>query len=225
MFKISSDGTELVLHAFGADGDGSVPLAGLIIDAQGNLYGTTSEGGSKGLGVVFKLSPNGTETILYAFKGGEDGANPVAELVADGSGNLYGTTQWGGGTGCEFNTGCGTVFKLTPDGTETVLYNFQGGVDGENPVAALIVDKSGNLYGTTQKGGGTKCINRYGCGTVFMIVPDGTETILHSFTTKKTGFYPLGGLVADGNGNLFGTASGSGNHGSGLGLVYEITPQ
>jgi uncharacterized repeat protein (TIGR03803 family) len=172
VFKLTPPGvtggpwTETVLHAFG--GDGTTPEAGLIADASGALYGTTAQDG------VFKLTPPGatggpwTETVLYSFIGGGDGAAPVAGLIADASGALYGTTQAGGGTGCAGGLGCGTVFKLTPPTTtggtwtESVLYSFTGGTDGANPVAGLIADTSGALYGTTEGGGS-------GGGTVFKL--------------------------------------------------------
>jgi uncharacterized repeat protein (TIGR03803 family) len=136
-----------VLHAFTGGSDGGLPVAGLIADSSGNLYGTASEGGASGLGVVFKLTPGGTETVLHSFTGGSDGKNPGAGLIADSSGNLYGTTQFGGASNA------GVVFKLSPGGTETVLYSFTGGSDGSEPFAGLIADSSGNLYGTTGKGG------------------------------------------------------------------------
>ncbi len=157
MFKLSSDGTETVLHSFaGSPSDGAYPSAGLIADSSGNLYGTTVEGGASGNGVVFKLTPGGTETVLHAFKY-SDGYFPEAGLIADASGNFYGTTTQGGGLGCEA-LGCGVVFKLSPGGTLTVLYSFTGGSDGSVPIAGLIADSSGNLYGTTAAGGGSGCV-------------------------------------------------------------------
>ncbi|HEX4160502.1 MAG TPA: choice-of-anchor tandem repeat GloVer-containing protein [Rhizomicrobium sp.] len=171
VFKIAPDGTETILHAFQGGNDGCSPEAGLIADAQGNFYGTTESGGSggcgAGCGTVFKIAPDGTETILYAFQGGNDGLFPQAGLAADNAGNLYGTTIWGSGTGCGDGYGCGTVFKVAPDGTETVLHAFNGS-DGYWPEAAPTVDKKGNLYGTTSRGGrGTSCYNS--CGTVFVV--------------------------------------------------------
>src|SRR5664279_570642 len=154
---------EQVLHNFNNNGtDGTFPQAGLIVDGAGNLYGTTSEGGtyiscSGGCGTVFELTPNGsggwTETVLHNFNSnGTDGANPYAGLIFDAAGNLYGTTTTGGSTG----TGYGTVFELTPAAggtwTEQVLYSFRGGTDGTWPYAGLIFDAAGNLYGTTPNG-------------------------------------------------------------------------
>src|ERR1700730_15697724 len=169
---------ETVLHSF-TGSDGANPNAGLIADSSGNLYGTTFNGGASGsggcmisgCGVVFKLSPDGTETVLHSFRclyrRCPYGANPNAGLIADSSGNLYGATVHGGGSGCA-GYGCGVVFKLSPTGTEKVLYSFTGGSDGANPDAVLIADSAGNLYGTTYGGGAS------GAGVVFKLSPDGT---------------------------------------------------
>jgi uncharacterized repeat protein (TIGR03803 family) len=170
-FKIAQDGTETVLHAFQGGNDGCSPEAGLIADARGNFYGTTVNGGTgcngQGCGTVFKLTPDGTESVLYAFQGGNDGWWPKAGVTADKTGNLYGTTSWGGGTRCEYGYGCGTVFKVAPDGTETILHSFNG-KDGYEPLAAPTVDKKGNIYGTTSRAGtGAACYN--GCGTIFVV--------------------------------------------------------
>jgi len=168
LFKIARDGTETVLHQFGAGGDGCGPEDGLAEDKEGNFYGTTEEGGTENDGAVFKVAPDGTETILYSFRGpgNNDGYFPKGGLMLDKAGNLYGTTIWGGGTGCSYGYGCGTVFKISPDGTETMLHAFQGN-DGYFPTGTLISYK-GNLYGSAYEGGtGTNCYN--GCGTVFMV--------------------------------------------------------
>jgi uncharacterized repeat protein (TIGR03803 family) len=169
-----------VLYPFKGGSDGAFPEAGLIIDTAGTLYGTTHQGGNNacqgaGCGTVFKLSPGAsgyTETVLHRFTGGSDGNGPAAGLVADAKGDLFGTTI-AGGTGC-FAAGCGTVFKLSPPAggsqwTETVVYRFRGGRDGENPAAGLISDTNGVLYGTTERGG-TGCDDA-GCGTVFKVEP------------------------------------------------------
>jgi uncharacterized repeat protein (TIGR03803 family) len=162
VFEVSPNGTETVLYSFKGGSDGILPFAGLIRDSSGNFYGTTQEGGVYGWGTVFKLAPNGTETVLHSFSGGTDGLEPVGGLVKGRNGSLYGTTEGGGSTGC-YGYGCGTVFKLAPDGTETVLHSFTGGTDGLGPVAGLIKDSSGNLYGTTQQGGD------HGGGTIFKL--------------------------------------------------------
>ena len=165
VFELAS-GSEKVLFAFCPKGchSGRAPQSGPIVDKSGNVYGTASSGGllshacPAGCGVVFKVAQNGIETVLHNFTGGSDGDNPVAGLVADELGNLYGTTNNGGRTGC-LGPGCGTVFKVTPNGTETVLYTFSGGIDGANPSAGLILDGAGNLYGTASSGGGTACMS------------------------------------------------------------------
>jgi uncharacterized repeat protein (TIGR03803 family) len=195
------------------------PSAELIMDAAANLYGTTYHGGTSGGGVVFKLAPDGTETVLYSFCSQfncADGDHPSAGLIMDGAGNLYGTTYYGG------TSGGGVVFKLAPDGTETVLYSFcsqSNCADGSDPEAGLIMDGAGNLYGTTSDGGGT-----FG-GVVFKLAPDGTETVLYSFCSQSgcaDGSYPEAGLIMDGAGNLYGTTLGGGT--SGTGVVFMVTP-
>lgn len=206
--------TPIVLHNFtGADGNG--PSGSVLFDPAGNLYGTTVQGGTSGLGTVFKLDPSGNESVLYVFKGAPDGAYPSAGLVRDTAGNLYGTTSAGGSLApnCPFPRGCGIVFKLDPGGTETVLHLFGSNVsDGISPTGPLTLDSAGNLFGTTLAGGGTRC-QRYigtklvdvGCGTVFEVDANGKESILHAFTITD-GAFPSAGLVEDTAGNLFGTA-------------------
>ena len=173
MFKIDATGTETVLYSFAGGADGGSPCAGLIQDSLGNLYGTTNWGGiaagTAGFGVVFKLDTTGTETALYTFTGGADGGNPVAGLVQDSGGNLYGTAQ-AGGTASGFS-GNGVVFKLSSTGTETVLHTFTGGTDGLQPAAGLFRDSAGNLYGTTVAGGVPNSECAFGCGVVFKIAP------------------------------------------------------
>jgi uncharacterized repeat protein (TIGR03803 family) len=216
VFKISPDRTETVLHSFGADGsDGFTPDAGLIIDANGNLYGTTFFGGVSGYyGTVFEISATGIETILYSFAGypKRDGANPSAGLVLDENGNLYGTTQSGGAYGY------GTVFELSADGTETVLHSFSSnGVDGIYPYAGLLRDAEGRLYGTTFQGGANNV------GTAFEVETDGKERILHSFgANSEDGIHPYAGLVADKHGNLYGTTAYGGANGSNFGTVFRL---
>jgi uncharacterized repeat protein (TIGR03803 family) len=210
-----------VLYRFQGGSDGGQPEASLIRDAAGNLYGTTVSGGTGNNGVVFKLAPDGTETTLYMFAGGTDGAEPKAGLLSDRTGTFYGTTERGGGTGCVQALGCGVVFKLAPDGTETVLYRFLGGADGAFPDAALIADKSGNLYGTTNVGGIANGHCSLGCGTVFKLAPDGTETVLHAFTGKADGAYPHASLLSGKSGNLYGTTQEGGDKDCGFSHEYE----
>jgi uncharacterized repeat protein (TIGR03803 family) len=225
VFEVAADGTETVLHAFAGGCDGGGPLAGLLADKAGNLYGTTSGGGDckddSGFGTVFRLAPDGTETVLYAFKGGKDGFGPLGNLAMDKKGNLYGTTEFGGNlTECNDN-GCGIVFAVEPSGKKKTLHVFQGGSDGEGPLAGLIMDKTGNLYGTTDAGGGGPNCDA-GCGTVFKIAPDGTESVLYSFQGGSDGELPRSGLIADGAGNLYGTTEAGGSQT--LGTVFKVAP-
>jgi len=150
-----------------------------------------------------------SEIVLYSFTGGADGANPCAALIRDTEGNLYGTT-WVGGA-----DGQGTVFEVTPTGTERVLHSFAANADGAEPCAALVRDAEGNLYGTTYLGG-------FFGGTVFKVAPTGTETVLYSFAGEPDGANPYAALVQDGQGNLDGTTIFGGV--SGHGTVFEITP-
>ena len=229
IFELPASGGENVLYSFTGGADGGGPLAGLVGDAAGNLYGTTNYGGDSGTcqevtcGVIFKLSPQGQETVLHKFSGG-DGANPFAGLIKDSQGNLYGTTTYGGDSVCN-PYGCGVVFKIDPTGNETVLHRFSGAPDGRTPYAALARDSAGNLYGTTNEGGAGSC--PLGCGTVFKIDTAGNETVLYSFTGLADGGYPEGALVLDASGNLYGTAAAGGNNnlcgsGSGCGVVFKL---
>ncbi|MFL6691273.1 MAG: choice-of-anchor tandem repeat GloVer-containing protein [Alphaproteobacteria bacterium] len=223
VFKLTPDGVESVFHSFVGHGDdGAYPVAGLIMDKKGNLFGTTYGGGAADLGTVFKIKPDGTETVLYSFKGGSDGASPFASLAADTSGNLYGTTWGGGGAGCNGN-GCGTVFKVTRGGTETVLHSFAGGSDGFGPYGGVVVDKDGNVYGSTSYGGGSGCSGN-GCGIIFKLTPDGTKSDLHVFSGDD-GARPSANLIADKKYNLYGSTfdgGGSGCGGGGCGVVFKI---
>ena len=217
--------SESVLHNFGlTDTDGQDPMASLIFDASGNLYGTTYAGGSLGSGTVFEMIPNGkggwTERVLHNFGVGDaDGKAPAAPLVFDAAGNLYGTTVDGG------TNSVGAVFEMTPNGkggwTEFKIHNFGAGEDGTRPEAGLIFDNAGNLYGTTHSGG------TQGGGTAFTMTPYGsggwTEHVIHNFGIgENDGLNPEGGLVFDSAGNLYGTTVGGGN--LGLGTVFEISP-
>ena len=236
VFEVAPDGAETVLYAFPGGAGGTFPNSGVIMDKAGNLYGTTTEGGTvntncqgSGCGTVFKLAPNGTETVLYTFAGGSDGDTPQAGLIEDSAGNLYGTTSEGGNNSCTDGFGCGTVFKIAPDGTETTLYTFKGGTDGARPDSALIAGSAGNFYGETSEGGGTGC-SGYGCGTVFELAADGTETVLHAFAGGNDGIGPSAGLIMDKAGNLYGTTGGGGSGNCsigedlGCGTIFEIAP-
>jgi uncharacterized repeat protein (TIGR03803 family) len=217
LFKLDATGRETVLHAFTGGSDGQNPDANLIRDAEGNLY-STAFGGMYGWGVVFKIDSSGKETVLYSFTGGTDGGTPFGGLIRDQAGNLYGTTLSGGSFVCARQSGCGTVFKLTQTGQETVLYSFQGGPDGQGPLG-VVAGTAGNLYGTTEEGGGSSfCL--YGCGTVFKLDRSGVETVLYSFTGQGDGLFPLAGLVGDPAGNLYGTTYLGGA--DGYGVVFKI---
>ncbi len=211
--------TERVLHSFGRAPDGQFPMAGLVQDAQGNLYGTTAGGGA-GYGTVFKVDTSGNETVFYTFPVTDvDGAQPQAGLVLDEQGNLYGTTLSGGAYYMY-----GTAFKLDTAGNETVLHSFgrPGSDDGANPMAGVVQDAQGNLYGTTVNGG--QC-----CGTVFKIDTTGNEGVLHNFTGGwggGDGELPEAGLVQDAQGNLYGTTYYGGDHTCnaswGCGTVFKV---
>jgi uncharacterized repeat protein (TIGR03803 family) len=206
--KPGTTGYVTVLHTFTGGLDGGNPAASLLRDAAGNLYGTTILGGTSNAGTVFKLDADGNETVLHSFNG-TDGESPYAGLIGDAAGNLYGTTLYGGAS-------YGTIFKLDAAGNETVLHSFTGAPDGAGPSAGLIRDAAGNLYGTTYLGG------TYGWGTVFKLDRAGNETVLHSFTSGQDGAVPLGGLIRDAQGNLYGTAYYGGAYGAGT--VFKVTP-
>ena len=238
VFRVTKAGKEVVFHSFAEGSDGAFPGGGLIRDSKGNLYGLTgwggsevcSEGGAQGCGTVFKLTPTGTESVLYDFTGaGGDGAIGSGGLIEDAAGNLYGTTEHGGNAGCDNGDGlgCGTVFKLSATGTESVLYAFEGGSDGANPyLGSLIEDAAGNLYGTTAYGGDLNCNAPAGCGTVFALTKTGKEIVLYTFTGAD-GAVPLSALVRDPQGNLYGTTAYGGdltcNAPNGCGTVFEVT--
>jgi uncharacterized repeat protein (TIGR03803 family) len=225
VFKLTPSGTETVLHTFTGGSDGVSPSYGnLLMDTRGNLYGTTQAGGSSQGGTVFRVTPSGTETVLYAFKGGADGKLPFGSLAMDKQGRIYGTTSLGG-----MPCGCGTVYRLTPSGTETVLYTFQGGADGLGPLGGVVLDSAGNLYGTTEFGGSTTC-TPVTCGTVFKVSTSRTETVLHSFVLNGSdGIIPFSGLLMDKQGNFYGTTADGGTGTgaacpAGCGSVYKVTP-
>jgi uncharacterized repeat protein (TIGR03803 family) len=198
VFSINpATGAEAVVHSFAGGADGASPLAALI-SVGGMLYGTTSSGGTTGNGTVFSINPaTGAETVLYSFAGGTDGAGPGAALLNDG-GIFYGTTELGG------TTGNGTVFSINPaTGAETVLYSFEGGADGDRPIASLI-EVGGTLYGTTTLGGTG---SSYDYGTLFSFNPaTGAHLVLHQFTGGSDGDQPQTGLLRVG-GTLYGTTS------------------
>jgi uncharacterized repeat protein (TIGR03803 family) len=278
VFKVTRKGIETVLHSFTGKPDGASPVAGLAIDSVGNLYGTTTAGGSNGNGTVFKLAiptvsgGEWTEEVLYSFGKSPDGTVPVAGVAFDPSGNLYGTTSAGG------TYGYGTVFQLTQSGsawTETILHHFALKSDGGVPYAGLVLGSDGNLYGATteggaggQNGGGTifeltpasgggwtfselyglsgwgisgsyrnlllvsgkiyattHCDGPDSAGTVYELTHSGsawTYNPLYNFTGGSDGLFSISNLAADKNGNLYGTTLGGGAHG--FGVTFKVTP-
>lgn len=216
-FTISSSGKEKPFHSFGGGSDGANPTAGLI-DVKGALYGTTQDGGANHKGTVFVISSSDKEAVLHSFGGLGDGALPTSGLI-DVKGTLYGTTQ-NGGKNCKANGGCGSIFKMRPSGGYELLYSFVGGSDGAFPYAGL-VEVDNTLYGTTINGGGSKCGDNQGCGTVFkMSISSGKEAVLYSFKGDNDGEYPYAGLL-NVNGTLYGTTKFGG--GSYMGTVFKIS--
>lgn len=223
VFVLTPHGVENVLYAFQGGSDGSAPQGGVVLDGAGNIYGTTGLGGSNNDGTVFELSANGTKSVLYAFQGANDGNSPIGNLVMDGAGNLYGVTNLGGNSPICGTDGCGTVFKVTPSGEESVLHTFQAGSDGAEPLAGLVRDSNGNLYGTASDGGNAPSCENAGCGVVYEIAPDGTETILYTFQGYPTdGEAPEGTLILDSSGNIYGTTEAGGS--AGYGTVFKLAP-
>ncbi|HEX3666381.1 MAG TPA: choice-of-anchor tandem repeat GloVer-containing protein [Rhizomicrobium sp.] len=219
VFTIAPNGEESVVYAFKGGRDGSDPTAPLLMTGSGTVYGVTSEGGGtgcggNGCGTVFKLSPDGRETVLYLFQGGSsDGAFPLGGLIADQQGNLFGTTANGGIDGCSDYNGCGTIFKLAPDGTETVIYRFTGGDDGGLPLSGLVADRNFNLFGTTGMGGA------HTLGVVYKLVGGRQQKVLHAFDGQD-GAFPSSSLILDTSGDLYGTTSAGGNQG----VVFKLAP-
>jgi len=230
-----------VLHYFSGGQDGGVPVAGLTIDAAGNLYGVTEYGGNSncysggysGCGVAFKVSLHGSDwvlTPLYAFQGGSDGSYAMADVSIASDGTVYGTTSAGGTGNCSTGiSGCGTVFHLRPapnrcravicGWNETVLYRFTGGSDGGDPQSNLLFDNAGNLYGTTYLGGVSSG------GVAFEMTPSQggwTESVIHAFAGGTDGAFPQGNLIKDSSGNFDGTTEEGG--GGQCGTVFQLTP-
>jgi uncharacterized repeat protein (TIGR03803 family) len=217
VFKITPAGTLTTLYSFDST-DGAVPVARLIQATDGNFYGTTQRGGASDYGTVFEISPAGALTTLHSFTL-TDGAYPDAGLIQAKDGNFYGTTNAGGNITVGNPNGYGTVFKMTPMGTLTVLYEFCsliGCKDGESPVAGLIQAADGNFYGTTESGGN----NANGYGTVFKITSTGTLTTLHKFKSNPDGVSPSAPLIEAADGNFYGTTWKGGT--SGYGSIFEI---
>lgn len=273
---IASAGPYTLLHVFQSNPQ---PSSSVVFDAKGNAYGTTGYGGGQNnAGTVYQFSPTSGYHTIYSFNG-NDGSQPFGGLAADSAGNLYGTTASGGAFTCSDNSGCGTVFRLSPPSnggvwTETTLYNFSGGDDGFLPAFGVILDAKGNLYGAANQGGTFQCGlvfelspfgndqwikqtlydfgddgcspesdvtfdsagNLYGttilggmwnAGTIFQLSPSPggswSYSAIHEFNPNvKDGFRPEGGVIFDSAGNLYGTTSGGGD--TGWGAVFELTP-
>lgn len=207
IFRLSASGAESLLYSFTSGADGGNPSAPLVIDAAGDLYGTTQIGGDSQQGVAFKFSASATN--IHVFTGRKDGASPFGGFLMDSAGHLFGTTTLGG------SANRGTVFRLDPSGIETVLHSFHGPADGGRPCAGLIQDAAGNLYGTTY-GTGAKW------GTIFKLTTAGVETVLHNFTGKDDGGSPYAGLTMDSAGSLYGATVYGGAHGAGA--VFKFDP-
>ena len=265
VFKVAPNGVETVLYNFSGGADGAQPFSALVRDKAGNLYGTTTMGGSANAGVVFRVDPAGAEAVLHNFVGGKDGTTPTGGLLEDKAGNFYGTTSQGGtsNAGVLFKIGAkgkysilhtftgatndgkyptytsllmdsaGTLYGVTEEGgsanggilytfiktgTLTILHSFMGGTtDGCNVLGTPFIDKNGNFYGTTSSCGAS------GLGTVWKVSANGDESVLHSFAGGTTdGEYPLAGVIVDANGNVYGNTETGGA--SNLGTVYKISP-
>jgi uncharacterized repeat protein (TIGR03803 family) len=230
--SMQSGWIESVLFSFPGGPHGAAPEGTLIFDAAGNIYGTTGGSGAGNGGTVFELSPSGNgwlESVLYSFdgfSGSTDGYDPLAGLIFDGAGNLYGTTSTGG-----TNLHYGTVFKLSPGltgWTETIVYSFGGGNDGAKPECNLVFDLSGNLYGTTFAGGGSKGCLGNGCGTVFRLAPSEgggwTESLFRFPINGDFGLQPSSSVLLDAAYNVYGTTT-KGGYDKGLindGVVFRV---
>jgi uncharacterized repeat protein (TIGR03803 family) len=211
--------------------DGKLPKGGVAINAAGNLYGTTGAGGASGDGVIFTISSKDKFSVLHSFTGTKtDGSGPTnVSPVFDKAGDVYGVTAYGGAGTCKTSTttGCGTVFKITSAGKESVFHSFTGSPDdGYGPDGGLVIDAAGDLYGTTLAGGiaNSACSGGAGCGTVFKITSAGKESVVYRFCSKADcadGAAPQGGLRVDTEGNLYGTTSGGGTHSHGT--VFKLT--
>jgi len=227
VFELDHTGSEKVLYSFTGGTDGYGPSGGLTLDAAGNLYGVTDNGGvlqdcgGTGCGVVFKVSRSGKESVLYSFTGTNgDGQQPAyVTLVRDSAGNLYGTTEYGGTP--EDGLTFGTVFKVSPKGKETILYSFQGFLDGGYPLVGLVADPEGNLYGSTWDWG------YYGYGTLFEVTKSRKFKVVHQIQLID-GTGGIGALTWDGHGSLYGAGEGGGDYrycgGTGCGTVFKFTP-
>lgn len=226
VFKIDRLGNESIFALINGGELGTHPDGALTRDSLGNLYGV-AEGGQGGAGVVYKLSPRGKGTVLFAFQGGLDNTNPKSPsggVLLSASGNIIGAALVGNNLACQL--GCGSIFSLDSAGNMQFLHEFTGGADGSNPTGPLVQDAAGNLYGVAQAGGDLACpvfflFRGKGCGVVFKIGINKAFTVLHTFLGGKDGGVPQGGLLLDAAGNLFGTTLKGGA--VTVGTVYEIS--
>lgn len=219
IYRMNAEGEVAVLYSFrGPTADGSGPCGNLLRTRSGALYGTTAGGGANNFGTVFRLSNERVNRTLFSFAGGKAaGQNPCSGVVRDAAGNLYGTTPNVPTIPPPFPPPPtnGTIFKVAPDGTHTVLHAFTGGADGGDPKSGLAIDKAGNLYGTTCSGGA------HNAGTVFRLSRRGVLTVLHSFTGGADGSCAVAGVTLDANGSLYGAAAGGGS--AGWGTIFKLT--
>jgi uncharacterized repeat protein (TIGR03803 family) len=240
VYSIDSSGNETILYRFTEGNDGADPVAPLIQDAAGNLYGSTlGDGFLDAPSTVFKVDANGNETTLYAFTSGDTGCCQDSPLAIDKAGNLYGMSPYSGDYSCGYEElGCGSLYRLTQAGKITVLHTFTG-ADGIDPEGGLVVDVDGSLYGTAINGGILTCYTpggqRYritqGCGTIYKLDSKGKFTVLYEFTGGADGSAPLG-LIQDAKGNLYGIAAYGGNSkppcledAYGCGTIFKVDPQ
>ncbi|MBV9056420.1 MAG: hypothetical protein JO078_12585 [Candidatus Eremiobacteraeota bacterium] len=233
VFELTPKGKEHVQSRLPGGAKGANPDSQLTF-FNGALYGEAAAGGTgkcyyaqtPGCGLIFKITPSGNVSILYAFKGGKDAGTPSGGLLLY-NGNFYGTTTAGGSSRCYFSYGCGTVFKMTPSGTETILHRFKGSWnDGALPASGLAM-LNGNLYGTTISGGNHNCGLTYylPCGSVFEVTLSGEERIIYNFQGGADGQSP-NGLIAVGD-ELYGTTASGGRgcaQGPGCGILFKMTP-
>ena len=211
--------TFIALHQFDTEANGARPQGAVLRDAAGNLYGTTT-GGGIGEGVVFKIDNRGQETVLFTFQG-VNGGFPASPLIQDPAGNLYGIADLGPG-------GAGILYGLSPEGEQTILHVFQGGfnLNPKVPTGGLVMDKLGNISGTTLFGGNAKC--NLGCGTIYRLDKAGVLHVRYKFTGGFDGSQPFGPLVQDADGNVYGVAQSGGDRncpefpGQGCGTVFKV---
>jgi uncharacterized repeat protein (TIGR03803 family) len=226
VFKLDTRGIETVLYNFCAGflfpcPDGAYPAAAVLLDPAGKLYGTASLGGDDYVGVLFELTQatdgSWSETVLHSFDI-DDGNRPYSNVVRDSGQNLYGVTEAGG------PGHWGSIYKLDPSGAEVALYSFTGGADGSYPDGAPVRDATGNLFGSAPYGGNPSCPGPFGtgCGTIFQLDVTGKLHVLYTFSGGSDGSSPVGGVIRDQTGSLYGTTVGGGAYG--YGLVFKLTP-